>query len=342
VVTLDGRPVSGAAISVAGTTGVIADSLGWFSIPGVRASERLAVNVTADAFVSTTAVYPVQAGRETYRILQLIPRAPAQRVDPARGGELALGRGGTVRLEPGSLVDAEGRAPQGDVFVRATYIDPADPAQVRAAPGDFLSGAREGGGPLETLGMAEVFAVDRSGRVLRLAENRTATIAWPRANADVGGSLYWMDNTNGRWNRSSEVGVGPSVIPSLLPSWNWDRVYPYVCIRVKTAPGTHVVAQGVNHAGVSRAWSDAAGIAVLGVMASSPVDLGVDPANPLVTQRITAPAGPIVPVSQNPNLLSNDLVSDCPAPIPLVATLTIPRIWIEQRQIGFIQAFSVL
>ena len=340
VVTLDGRPVAVAAVSVPGGADAVADSLGWFSVSGVRAAERAAVSVTSDAFVSTTAIYPVQGGGETFRTVQLIPRAQAQRVDAARGGEVALGRGGSVSLEPGSLVDPDGRPAEGEVFVRATYIDPTDPAQVRAAPGDYLSTVREGGGaPLQTLGMAEIRVTDRAGRVLRLADDRTATLVWPTVQDVPGASMYRMNAGDGLWDRQSVqvTGGGRTRIPDLRPSWNWDFAYPFVCVKVDTkAPGVHVVAQGVSYAGTSGAWADGSGIAILGVRASSTVDIGVVPANQMATQRITAPAGPLVPANSTLTSAAK-LQAACPTPIPVVATLTIDRSKITQHQIDAIR-----
>ncbi|HYW14116.1 MAG TPA: carboxypeptidase-like regulatory domain-containing protein [Longimicrobium sp.] len=339
VVGLDGRPVAGATVSPAQGDATRTDSLGLFTLTGVRPSDRLAVNVASASFVSTTVVYPVYPGRETFRIVSLIPRAQAQPVNAERGGEVPLGRGGSVRLEPGSLVDAGGQPARGEVLVRATYIDPTDTTQVLAAPGDYLSTVRAGAGaPLETLGMVEINVTDRAGRELRLADNRSATVRWPRTSEPARGAFFAFDRRSGLWDRRGDIDVGGTPVFTIDEISNWDIDFPVVCIRVHAgAPGVRVIAQGLDYSSATDGWTDASGFAILGVRASSSVKLGVHPAQALATNTFSTPAGPIIPPT-TPFGTQQERLAACPGPIANGGTLTIRPDWIANRRIDAVIA----
>ncbi|HST60319.1 MAG TPA: carboxypeptidase-like regulatory domain-containing protein [Longimicrobium sp.] len=235
VQSLAGRPVSGAQVQVAGGGTAVTDAQGRFTIAGARPDERVAVTVTSDSFALASTAYPVRAGYETVANFELIPRAPAQRLDAGRGGRVAVGRTGSLEIAPGSLVDAQERPVQGDVFVSATYIDPADPRQVRAAPGNYTAVDSLGGrGLLRTSGMVDIRVVDTSGSELRLARGRTVALDWPPVERGGDGGVYRL--VAGDW-RFAGPRTGPTILPG-LGNWNWDSLWGYACLRVRVLPTT--------------------------------------------------------------------------------------------------------
>lgn len=236
VQSLAGQPVSGAQVQVAGGGTAVTDARGHFAISGVRPDERVAVTVTSDSFTLASTAYPVRTGYETVANFELIPRAPAQRLDAGRGGRVQVGRTGSLEIAPGSLVDAAERPAQGDVFVSATYLDPADPRQVRAAPGNYTAVDSLGRRALlRTSGMVDIRVVDASGSELRLARGRTAALDWPPVEGGGDGGVYRL--VGGDWLFNSQW-TGPTLVPG-LGNWNWDEWWTYYsCLEVRVVPKT--------------------------------------------------------------------------------------------------------
>jgi len=297
VVGLDGRPIPGATARVAGDARAVSNAEGVFSFD-VSSGAPVPVEVASAGHVTGNVLFPVAAGHVSLRTIELIARAQAQRLDAAAGGSVPLAGGaGSVAIAPGSLVDAAGRPATGDVFVRATYIDPRDPRQVRAAPGNYV--ARDSLGELTQLatrGMVEVVVADAGGAALRLAPGRTAAIAWPRTRP-VDGALYAI-SPNGYWQ---SVGPMGEITPiQQIGTFNWDETFEFVCIRVAVDPrmeGVTVTAMGVAPEDYeSAANTDRNGVAVLGVKPSSSVMISISSSgNPPI--QVQTPAGPVFPVN---------------------------------------------
>jgi hypothetical protein len=299
VVTLDGVPVSGARISAAGRE-ARSDAAGRFTLERMAPADRLAVAVASDSFVGTVAAYRVEPGSESYRTIPLIARAAAVRLDAGRGGEVSLGRDGRLVVPGGALVDASGRAATGEVLVRATYIDPSDPRQVAAAPGDYRTEPRsDPTSQLETYGMVEVSFASPGGRELRLAEGRTAQLEWPapRRAADARANLYRLNGATGLWEVGSQRFERVAFIRD-SPIWNWDYLYTCTCIDVDIGTplaGISVTGHGVDYSGTSIAYTNAQGRAFLAVRPSSVVDVTFTaPGTSTSTVRVNTPAAGVV------------------------------------------------
>ncbi|HEX6037086.1 carboxypeptidase-like regulatory domain-containing protein [Longimicrobium sp.] len=307
--SIQGGPVAGADVRVAGGGSARTDAEGRFSITGVRPHERAAVWVTSDSFATAATAYPVRAGYETVVYVDLIPAAPPQRLDASRGGRMPVGSGGSLQIEPGSLVDASGRPAQGTVLVRATYIDPADPLHVQAAPGNYMAVDDRGGMRLlRTYGMVDITATDASGARLSLAPGRTATLDWPDAGG-AGGALYRLVDT-GDWRYESQ---GPRLVPS-LGVWNYDTDRTYVCLQVQVTPaaaGVVVRAHGTGYS--TQGTTDKDGR----------VTLAVEP-NATVILRVPGSGLPGKGVQTSGPGQSYDGAMRCPAGASTSATLDIP------------------
>jgi hypothetical protein len=180
--------------------------------------------------------------------------------------------------------------------------------------------------------MAEVLATDAEGGVLRLP-NAGRVIAFPMEEA--GGGLYRFNGSNGLWDLQARQDGGG---PDQGEVWNWDFLFPYVCIRVNaTTPGVRVVAQGigVDYQGTAEDWADANGFAILGVPASTSVRISLQPSSLPISQIITSPAGPLVPAQSNITTRAQRQAA-CPASIPVVATLVPDRRWLDHRLVDAI------
>ncbi|HEU4558731.1 MAG TPA: carboxypeptidase regulatory-like domain-containing protein [Longimicrobium sp.] len=290
---LDGRPVPGAVVSLAGGPSATSTADGRFLIRGAQPQVQASAAAASPGYITGNTLLAVEAGKTTVHTFSLIPRAPAQQLNAATGGRVSFADGGSVSIPPASLVDANGRPATGEVSVRATYIDPNDPRQVDAAPGNYLS--RDSLGrtvAIETRGMVEVVAFDARGGALQLARGQQATLTWP-ASTRMDGNLYEFSSTTGFWDNVAPIERQISMRRIAL--YNVDKpIRRLTCVRVTTSPrlaGVRVVVRGPGYRLAADGVTDDGGTAVVAVPASDAVRIGTSSFTaPSVRVQASAPA----------------------------------------------------
>lgn len=295
VQALDGSPVPGAIVSLAGGPSATADAGGRFLLRAAQPAAQASVAAASPGYITGNTLLAVEAGKTTLHTFTLIPRAPAQRLDAAAGGQVSFADGGSVSIPAASLVDANGRPATGEVQVRATYIDPNDPRQVEAAPGNYL--ARDSLGrttPIETRGMVEVVAFDAQGGALQLARGQEAVLVWP-ASTRMDGNLYLFAAGTGYWGYIQPILRRLPIRRFGLA--NVDKpILGLTCVRVTTSPrlaGVRVVVRGPGYRLGAADVTDDAGTAVVAVPASDGARIGTGSLTaPSVQVRATGPAVP--------------------------------------------------
>lgn len=307
VLTLDGAPIAGAVVSAPGGPSAVTGADGAFRIGGLAPAERLAVDVGAAGFATTSRIYRVVAGAELSREIRLIRQG-----DPVA---LVAGRGGEVRFSDAGLIEVpanafEGVAPDQRIFVRVTYWDPADAAAFRTAPGDFSGIEADGSASvLESNGMWAVSVTDARGAELRLAQGQAMRASLPsRQDRLVGGGgtgtgpdpepaewgVYRYDN--GRWVFvTSTTETAQRTYMQNGVRYNIDRRTSSsgMAIRAFDSQGNplsnlSVVLSAQSYFGGAEAWTDANGIATVQIGAGQQVTVQAGSASATVT---TAPAG---------------------------------------------------
>ncbi|XP_055975658.1 cartilage intermediate layer protein 2 [Sorex fumeus] len=140
---------------------------GDFTIEVVPSTQRLVVTFVdpSGEFVDTVRVLPFDPrGAGVYHVVQAMRKHTPVLLDPVQSNTIALGELadqaplGELIFPPGAFRTAEGRAYEGTVEARVTFVDPRDLASAAAAPSDLRFMDRDGElAPLRTYGM---FSVD--------------------------------------------------------------------------------------------------------------------------------------------------------------------------------------
>lgn len=298
VLTMQGQPVSGALVRTSEGATATTNGEGRFVIGGLAPAARLPVTVQAPGFVPTTKVYQVVAGQTLTRPINIQPEAAPVVINAGSGGVVPFGGSGQVLIPANAFA---GVAASDPVTVRATYIDPYDAAQFSTSPGDFTARTFSGDTiRLESFGMVEVDARNAQGQRLDLAPGRQVTLRFPlrgRTPATTRG-LWDFDPQLGTWIEEGTAAVTPTSLDATVTSVARrknvdDRITP-VCIRVRVLrsdnvtprPYEFVSVTGVSYSGYTQGWTNAQGIYMLQVRASSQVAIQAGP----VTQTVTSPA----------------------------------------------------
>lgn len=242
-------PVRGARVEAQGRRPVLTDGKGEFTLSGLAPAERLVVNFSAEGFMETTRVYQASAGGARIggngTTIIVWPLAPAVTLDATRGGKVPFRNGGGVMLPARSLVDVRGRPVSGRVRVSLTYLDVADPKQLKAAPGDFTARMKDGTmSRLESFGIFEISASDLSGQRVDLMKGRTATLEFPvprvrRGKAPRATGLFSFDKAGGVWveegrlSRDGDQAVYVAPLNQLNTTWNSDNTFETTCMTVQ-------------------------------------------------------------------------------------------------------------
>jgi len=227
---LDGLPLAGASVGVAGgSTSVTSDAQGRVAL-SVNAGPEVALRVSRSGYADQTHVLqlPTSVGSDAYFEVTLMARAAAQTLaDAAAGGSLGGSDGARLTLPPNALVDATGAAVTGAVSVTITPVDINNPAALPAFPGRFeglnADGSRT---PIVSYGTVE-FTLSQAGQPLQLRPGARATIELPLyAGAHLDGSLLaaggtlplWsLDERSGQWvNEGTGTLVASTASPTEL------------------------------------------------------------------------------------------------------------------------------
>lgn len=299
VLNLQGQPVGGARVSTPGGAQTTTNPAGEFILPGLPATSRLAVSVDAPGYDGTTAIYEVRSGVLLTRPIRIQPLAPPVVISAGAGGTVPIAGGGQVIIPANAFPVSPGTP----VTVRATYIDPANPAQFSTAPGDFtgrtFSNAMV---QIESFGMLSVDVRDPQGQRLDLAPGQQATIQFPASGGTAAGTrpLWRFDPQQGIWVEEGQVTVTPTTqnttVPTLAARRNVDVPFPPVCISVQVLrpdmitprPNQFVNASGISWAGGTGGWTNGNGIVQLQVRSASQVLIQSGPAQ---QQVATPPPG---------------------------------------------------
>jgi hypothetical protein len=297
VLDTGGNPVANASVRVPNGPSATTDGTGGFRLTNVR-SGRVRVDFTAGGFAETMKVYPVLAGRETRQDVALA-RESTVAFNAGSPGHLALPGGGGVFIPANALVRRDGQPATGTVTARVAFIDPRDPDQIVAAPGDLAVGTGAQRVPLTSGGMVRVTVTDATGAGLELASGRTAEIRLPanlvrrtgkdredRPDSVPVTGVYLFNTTAGQWQwvDTASVASGSNFVSGQTPSlgaWiNLDKPEVRTCVDVRvTNPGgapranTYVILFGVDYNGYTQAYTDADGRARLLARRSSTVRL---------------------------------------------------------------------
>lgn len=267
----DGLPLAGAQVR-ADTVEATTDLGGGALLQGLDAAP---VRVVASLASFTRASTPVTPGPEAPQVtLTLHPLGPP--VTFLAGAGVAIVRSGVgVSIPPGSVVDAEGKAVNGEVELTVVPFDPTT-APLESAPGPF-DGDDEGTEVgLDSIFMAEI-SLTAGGLPANLAPGATAEVTFPIPETLAGGlevgdvvPAWWYDVEAGLWRHEGEGvvaldGAGALVWtfePSHFTWWNCDAPWTdKTCFRVTVrdaSTGSVIEGASVFGKGVGYGYSTSA------------------------------------------------------------------------------------
>lgn len=310
VVGLDGAPVAGAVVSTPGGQSAVTGADGSFSIDGLPASERLAVDVSASGFAGTTRIYKVVPGARLSREIRLIRQGNPVAIVAGEGGQVRFSDAGVIEIPANAFV---GVAPEQRVLVRVSYWDPADEAAFREAPGDFSGIEADGSASvLSSNGMWSVSVTDTRGQELRLADGQLMRASLPgrqdRLPGGGGGGpeelaewgVYKLENGRWVWVTSTTESAQRTYFVNGV-KYNIDRRTSSsgLVVRAFDQQGNplsniSVTASAATYFGGAEAWTDANGFATLELGAGQQVTVRAGSSAAAVT---TPPAGGSGPVT---------------------------------------------
>ena len=239
-------------------------------------------------------------------------RAEPAIVNAREGGVISFGEKGEIEVPPNAFA-LNGRPFEGDVEIRATFINVADRTEIRSAPGAFISdefGADQLA-PLESFGLAEITATTRGeNQPLELLRGQSLRIAMPIVTETPRNvNLYVLNPETGIWSLVGEMTNAGTVlqgdITDLNRTWNADRPCSetLVCVRVEidyggANLGCGIAATGLSYRGFDGVFQpDANGFVELQVCPNSVFELGA-----CFRQCCGPGVPPTDPCCQNPEL----------------------------------------
>lgn len=280
-----GAPIAGATVRVGGAS-ARSDDAGKFQM--AASAGPAVVRVEAAGFAHASERVEVHGGHASAVDVRLLRETPPVDLDASAGGTVEGPRGATLEAPPGAFVDPSGNVVSGVVKVSLTPLDPGDPAQLAAAPGDFS--ARSAGGSvvmLESFGMMDI-VVRQGDTALNIAPGKAVKVRIPAPATGPTPEtmpLWSFDLATSQWVEEGTVTLDPATrtyqaeLPH-LSFWNADLPLEATCITglVKDTsgaplPGAKVTGRGVDYTGSSDATAGLDGRFYLALRRSSGVDV---------------------------------------------------------------------
>lgn len=285
VVAANGRPVPGVKILLGKST-IESDEKGLYALE--TDSKGGVVRFEKSGYLPGLERVQVEKNFSVGLDVVLLPQGPRLSVDVDEGGEALGPRGSLVRIPKNSLVDPDGERVKGIVDVYLTPIDPKLSAELRAAPGDFVTEEDERPRQLESFGMLDVTIMKNDAK-LNVAKGETLEIKIPlptgTEDPEEEMPLYSFDEERGIWvlegsAQLSEDGDGYVGEVPHLSAWNIDRPYEATCVGGRVVDkdgnpvaGARVRGVGISYAGDSQAQTNERGEFALAVRQGSEVQV---------------------------------------------------------------------
>ncbi len=248
--TLSGRvtdehqmPVTGARVT-AGSTNIVTDADGYFTITNVYVDQNAAVvKVEKAGYFTGTKTIMVEVEKNNPVTIELIPKTIAGTISGASGGDVTVpAAGGSIHLEPNGVTDPQSNKPYtGAVTVSAYFIDPSAENFREIMPGTLrgiTTNNDETG--LQSFGMMAVELNGAGGEKLQIASGKKATLHFPiptalRSQAPSTIPLWSLDENTGLWKEEGQATrQGNEYVGDVshFSFWNCDAPFPIVNFTV--------------------------------------------------------------------------------------------------------------
>jgi hypothetical protein len=205
------------------------------------------LTVTKEGFMhASDKVFPTSG--TSYSSIQMINLDFNTGFNTETGGTIEVENGGSLIFQPGGIINSDGNPYTGKVNVTSHFISPNDNNIGDIMPGDMTADDAMGNTMiLGTAGMMAVDLRDNNGNRLNLAQGATATIKFPKVNANHPNEipLWSFDEVIGRWQEEGIATTeGDSYVATVshFSFWNCDVPFPLItlCGKVVTQNGMPV------------------------------------------------------------------------------------------------------
>ena len=241
------EPVTSASVSIySGTT--TTDQRGIFQFNDVHLDARgTYIRITKTGFIDASdKIFPVSS--TAFSSIQMISLRKDQSFESDKGGNISVKNGGTIRFQPNTIVEGDGKLYLGKVFVTANFLSPEDDNLGDIMPGDLM--AEDDFGRTVILGTAGMMAVELRGQddqILNLKQGSTAIMEMPNEtkSSPTEIDLWSFDEEKGRW-KAEGVAIlsGDKYIAEVshFSFWNLDVPFPliFLCSKVITEDGSPI------------------------------------------------------------------------------------------------------
>lgn len=288
IVGSDGKPVSGVRILL-GKTSVKSDDTGRYSLE--TDSKQGVLRFEKSGFLTGLERVQVEKNFSVGLDVVLLKRGPKVTIDADEGGEAQGPRGSFVRIPKSALVDPDGERVKGAVDVYLTPIDPKQSAELRAAPGDFVTDDDGQQFQLESFGMLDV-TIEKGDAKLNVLEGESLEIKVPLPSGvddpEAEMPLYSFDEERGIWVQEGTATLaedGQGYVGSIphLSAWNIDKPYEATCVSGRVVDkdgepiaGARVRGMGTSYTGESVTTTDKDGRFALAVRRDSEVQVSAE------------------------------------------------------------------
>lgn len=285
VVGADGKPVSGVKVRL-GKSSVQSNANGLYSLE--TDSKEGVVRFEKSGFLTGLERVQVEKNFSVGLDVVILKRGPKVTIDVDEGGVASGPRGSFVRIPKSSLIDADGGKVRGAVDVYLTPIDPKQSAELRAAPGDFVTEGDDGRSQLESFGMLDI-TIEQNDAKLNVADGESLEIKVPlptgTEDPEEDMPLYSFDEERGVWileGTATLADDGEGYVGNIphLSAWNIDKPYEATCVsgRVVDSDGNPVAGArvrgfGISYTGESTTTTDSEGRFALAVRQDSEVQI---------------------------------------------------------------------
>lgn len=235
---------------------------GEFDIRDLKTNLDYYIRIEHENYVTVVRRIRFTAGGNISLNFPLIPRGKEQRFNAADSIVIKEPGGFSIEVKPNSFITKDKGTYTGEVAIRATFINPKENNFIVASPSTFITSDNK---PLQTYGMAEIYATTPKGERLDIRKDRPVKITIPNISGLIAGTgLYRLNMENGLWIREGEFSLNTQtntlsgMVTSISSAWNADQPCSntLVCIRVQVVdnnntprPGYFIGAKGLSYLG---------------------------------------------------------------------------------------------
>lgn len=261
IVDENDQPAQGVVVSV-GTKTATTNAHGYFRIVDASLDKNASL-VTAEqpGYFKAYRTFSATSGVNQV-VIKLIKKILAGTVDASTGGNVTLINGSKVLLAANGVVDANGVAYTGTIYVFASYIDPTLNDIGKKIPSSFMGDDKSNKRVvLSSYGMLAVDLESPTGEKLQVASNSTATLTIPipasvSLSAPTSISMWYVDEQAGIWKEQGTAQKNGNNYVGTVKHfcyWNCDSPLPAISFSAtfKTSDGlpltnTYIVIKPAN------------------------------------------------------------------------------------------------